>query len=186
MARFRTRRVGPRRKRQTKWCSAVINSDVPAASALAVADGFEMCQPTTAVIDQADPQIGWCKGQISISRVGSLDASPAVAWAIVMMRLVNESTLPTQVFNPFNGFDLEWQDILGMGHCEVPPTLLKADDTFIGGRGTTVTDINIRVSRKFARNTNNLFLWVVGDASGTETDNNYRVIASVRSLMKFG
>ncbi len=187
MARFRMRSRGvARRKRQTKWCGEEFNFQVPSAPALVVGDGNALCVVTTAVVDQADPLVGWCRGQISLSRRASVDGSPAVAWAIVAQRLTVGAITPAQTFNPFFKGDLERQDILGMGHCVVPPIVLKADNTFDLNRGNSVTDINVRVSRRLARNTNNLFLWIASEEAGTPTDVTFHAIVTIRTLMKFG
>ena len=170
------------RKRPTKWCAQSLTSNVPDNGSLVIGDGLPLCTTTTAVNDEADPVIGWCRGSISLSRVGTGDINPAVAWAIVMMRTEPGGGVPIQVFDPFAVDDLERQDILGMGMIAVQPTVLNAADAHVIQRGASVTEINIRVGRKWRRNTNGLFLWV---ASQGASDNNYQSTCVVRSLMKF-
>jgi len=173
------------RKRPTKWCGAVNTITVPNEGNLVVADATELCQPTTAVLDQADPLVGWCRGNISLSRVTTTDTAAAVAWAIVMGRLdPGGSVAPVQTFNPWSGDDLERQDILAMGHIPIPPIvkLPTVADTDAVNHSSVVASIQCKVGRKFHRNTNNLFLWVV--SSGL--DNSFQVKIAVRTLMKFG
>ena len=173
-----------RRRRQTKWCGVVTAAPVPNAANLVVGDALPLCSETSAVADQADVVLGWTRGSISLSRLTTSVGSPVVAWAIVLMRTSPAATTaPLQIFNPFLAEDLERQDILGMGHMEVPPLLLKADDTNAINKGSLVEHIHVKVSRKVARNSNNLFLWIV--AAGA-TDDVYASNCSIRSLMKFG
>ena len=183
MPRSARRNSAPRRKRPTKWCSAVSFSPVPIVSALAVGDAIPLCDPTTSVLEQADPVVGWCRGSITIGRSGVSDPAPAIAWAIVVQRLDIGLSTPTQVFNPWATDDLERQDILGMGHCDIPPAVLTSGDARVTSHSGMVTNINVKVARKLPRNTNNLFLWVV--ALGAE-DNAFSAQTTVRSLMKFG
>ena len=182
MPRFARRSRGVRRKRPTKWCGATSFAGVPIVSALVVADATPLCQPTTAVLDQADPLAGWVRGDISISHSGSTDTAPAVAWAIVNMRLAVDTNDPVQVFNPFAEADLERQDILGMGHCNIPAMSLTAADVQTNTREAMVTPINVKVGRRLARNTNNLFFWIV--ALGAQ-DNAMTAQVTLRTLMKF-
>ena len=169
-------------KRKSKWCAAAFDFTVPAQASLVVGDGIALCDVTTAVNDQADPVVGWCKGAISISRATSSTPSPAVAWAITMGRLNTGTGAVVQTFNPWDKGDLERQDVLGAGICEVPPLVLTSADALIDSRGSLVTPINIKVSRKFHRNTNMLFLWVVGLGAA---DNTTQASGFVRTLMKF-
>ena len=173
------------RKKQTKWCGAVNVFTVPNESNVAVADATELCQPTTAVLDQADPLVGWCRGNISMSRVTTTDTAAAVAWAIVMGRLDPGGALtPVQTFNPWSGDDLERQDILAMGHIPIPPIvkLPTVADSDAVDHSSVVVPITCKVGRRFHRNTNNLFLWVVSAG----LDNSFQVRVAVRTLMKFG
>jgi len=178
MPRFVRRRSAP--KRRTKWCAAQADFNVPNIANNAVADAVPLCLPTTAVVDQADPVVGWCRGQISLSRVTITDTAPAVAWAIVVGRLTIAASTPVQVFNPWSVDDLERQDILGMGHFEIPPIVDVGAGSVID-HSTRVATINIKTSRKLSRNTNNLFLWVVGNS----LDNATTVKCAIRTLMKF-
>ena len=182
MARFVKRRSSFRTKRKTKWCAAAFDFQVPNQGNLTAADGVNLCIQDDAVHDQADPVIGWCKGSISLTRIGVAVTNPSVAWAIVMGRLNTASGVVVQNYNPWDISDLERQDVLGTGQLEVPPIVVKADDSEKADRGNRVTDINIKVSRKFNRNTNGLFLWVVAIGA---SDNNYQASGFVRSLMKF-
>ncbi len=112
--------------------------------------------------------------------------TPAAAWAIVKMQINVSTGEPVQIFNPFNSVDLERQDILGMGHLAVPPTILQADNTIVTERSNTVTEINIKVGRRLLRNTQALFLWTAStDESAPGTDNAFQIIGSIRTLMKF-
>jgi len=181
-ARSRTRVVS--RKKQTKWCARATDLAVPDPGNLVVGDAIPLCQPTAGVVDEADIVMGWCRGQISISRVDASNTTPAVAWAIVRMRTNPGGTLPVQIFNPFDVLDLERQDILGMGHIRVPPiVLIPSTDLPTIDRSSSVVDINIKTSRKVARNSNNLFLWIV---ALSVVDNGILAKSSVRTLMKFG
>ena len=177
------KRSGPRRKRQTKWCAAVTFGGVPDTGSIATIDALPLCAPTTAVGDQADPVVGWCRGDITLSHSGSTDTAPAVAWAIVNMRLDVATVLPVQIFNPFDVDDLERQDILGMGHCNIPAMSLNSSDAQTNTREAMVTKIEVKVSRRLHRNTNNLFLWIAMLGS---QDNAITAQITVRSLMKFG
>lgn len=180
------RSARPRRaaKRPTKWCGQIHNALVPDNGSLAVADGNALCRETSANSDNPDPLAGWVKGQISLSRVSTGDINPAVAWAIVLMRTAAGGALaPIQVFNPFGLEEMEIQDILGMGYCEIPPTVLNGADAHVINRQATVTNINIKVGRRLLRNRNNLFFWIASEGA---TDNAYHAIASFRTLMKFG
>ena len=114
---------------------------------------------------------------------GSTDSAPAVAWAIVLQRLTVGSSTPVQIFNPFDVDDLERQDILGMGHCNIPAMSLTAGDVQTNTREAAVTKINVGVSRRVHRNTNNLFLWLAMLGS---QDNAITAQVTIRSLMKFG
>jgi len=175
--------VSRRPKRQTKWCAEQSSFDVPDTGALAAPDALVLCDNLTGSADQPDPLIGWCRGQISLSRNGTGTIIPGVAWAIVMMRVAPGTELPVQVFNPWLKADLERQDILSMGHCAVPPThLVPSTDANVAERSSTVTEINCRVSRRFLRNTNQLFLWIVA----RNGDGEFHAEVTVRSLMKFG
>ncbi len=175
--------VTRKRKRPTKWCAEVESFSIPASSALVVGDGMALCDNTTATQDVADPLVGWCRGQLSISRSGVGTVNAAVAWAIVMMRVAPGNETPLQTFDPWAKEDLERQDILGMGHCDVPPTvLIPSSDAQQANRGSLVTDIHIKVSRRFLRNTNQLMLWVVSKAG----DGEFHCESTIRSLMKFG
>ena len=167
------------RKRPTKWCASSALSIVPNQGGLAVGDGIPLCPGTAADADVQDPLIGWCRGHLSLSRVGIGEVNPCVAWAIVMMRTDPGTTTPLQVFNPFNVPDLERQDILSMGHIAVPPMTSAA----AANRGSLVSEVNCRVGRKFHRNANMLFLWIV--AAGA-ADNDFECTSTIRSLMKFG
>ena len=185
--RFRSR--APRRRRQTKWCAATFEGDVIRSSSLVPADAIALCQPTVGETqDQADIVLGWMKGSLSLSRSLTNDAQPACAWAIVMQRTdPGGSNLPIQVFDPFNLADLERQDILGMGHMEIPPIILKSDNQAQVDSSSRVTKIDVKVSRKLDRNTNGIFLWVVSTRSAPPGTNvAYTVVGDVRSLMKFG
>ena len=123
-----------------------------------------------------------CRGSITLSRLTATDTAISVLWAIVVNRLVVGSSLPVQVFDPHDEDDLERQDILSMGSLVVPPVVLTpSTDAAAIGHGNSVSEINVRVGRKLARNTNNLFLWVV--SSGL--DNGMTVRTSIRTLMKF-
>jgi len=185
MPRF-VRRSAPRRKRPTKWCGVVNRFLVPDSDSIVANDSFALCPTTTAVHDQADPVVGWVRGHISLARILGSMPSPAVAWAIVKMQTLDASTTPVQIFNPFSADDIERQDILGMGHCVVPPIVLKADDTQDTQRGTSVTEINIKVGRKLLRNTQNLLMWIAStDESAPGTDDAFRAVVTVRTLMKF-
>ena len=171
------------RKRPTKWCAIVNSAATPNTANLAVGDGIPLCDVTTAANDQADPVVGWCRGSISLSRGSTADVAPRVAWAIVSMRLDAGTGNPVQEFDPWVQSDLERQDILGMGHLEVPAIvkLPTVADTDSENHATTVAHINIRVGRKLPRNTNNLFLWIVTQG----IDNGYTATVTVRTLMKF-
>jgi len=172
------------RKRQTKWCARATNLAVADTVNVAVGDGIPLCEPTAGIVDEADIVMGWCRGQISISMVDASVSNGACAWAIVRMRTNPGGTLPVQIFNPFDVLDLERQDILGMGHIPLPPALLvPSTDAAVVNRASSVVDINIKTSRKVSRNSNNLFLWIVGL---TVVDNGILAKASVRTLMKFG
>ncbi len=174
-------RRGP--KRPTKWCGAAATGNVPNEAGLIVADAIPLCAVGTAeIIDVADPVIGWCRGGISLSRLAAADANSAVAWAIVKQRVDVATSTPVQVFNPWAVADLERQDILGMGHFALPPVVLTpSSDAAVIDRSTTTVEINIKVGRKMPRNTNGLFLWLVGISS----DDAFKFQANVRSLMKF-
>ncbi len=70
-----------------------------------------------------------------------------------------------------------------MGHCPVPPTvLIPSTDANVANRGSLVTIIDIKVSRRFPRNTKQLMLWVASKAG----DGEFHCESTVRSLMKFG
>ncbi len=180
----RTVRRTQKVRRPTKWCAATSVAIVPNQAGLAIADGNPLCPSTTAGFDQADPVVGWCRGAISLSRVGVAEANPAVAWAIVLAKTVPGSITPLQTFNPWAVTELERQDILGMGHIPVPPTnLVPSTDARIADDSSTVVDINIRVGRKYPRNSTQLMLWIV--SFGSE-DVAYEAVFSIRTLMKFG
>ena len=169
-------------KRQTKWCAAVQSGGVANVTSLVAGDATNLCPGTTADQDQPDPVVGWCRGSISISRINTSTVNPTVAWAIVLMRTAPGSPTAVQTFSPYLGDDLERQDILGMGYCEVPPVAINSADNAVVDRSSKVTSINIKVSRKLHRNTNGLFFWIVAEGAG---DNQYHVEASIRTLMKF-
>jgi len=176
----------PRRK--TKWVASTTNALVSNTTNLAVSDGLPLAASTTAVNDQADPTIVGVRGQLSLSRQNANDVNPAIAWAIVLMRTAPDSSTAIQLFNPFLQDDLERQDILGMGHIPAPPENLEADNTGVPDSSTRVVDIHIKAKRKYARNTNGLFFWIVGE-NGTGVapiDETFRVIASFRTLLMFG
>ena len=177
----RNARVVRKVKRQTKWCGHTAIANVPNESNVAIGDGRPLCDTTTAVNEQADPVVGFCRGSLSLSRVTATDTAVSVTWAIVNMRLAPGSVLPVQVFDPYQEPDLERQDILGMGQLEIPAIILEADNTAIINHSTTVFDVNIKVGRRLRRNTNNLFLWLV--SSGL--DNAFLVRSTIRTLMKF-
>ena len=181
------RRPVKRRKRLTKWCGLVTSGSVPDSESLAEADSSNLCPNTTAVNDQADPVVGWCRGHISTSRLLGSMPTPAAAWAIVR-QTVNQSTgEPLQTFNPWDQVHLERQDILGMGHLVIPPIVLDSSNVQETQRGTSVTEINIKVGRRLLRNNQGLFIWFAStDESAPGTDNALQVIASIRTLMKFG
>ena len=181
------RRSAPRRKRPTKWCGVVSRFVVPDSDSIVANDSIALCPTTTAVHDQADPVVGWVRGQISLSRLLGSMPTPAVAWAICKMQVLDGATTPVQVFNPFSADDIERQDILGMGHCQVPPTILQADNTIVTERSNTVTNIHIKVGRKLLRNTQSLLLWIAStDESAPGTDDAFQAIVTLRTLMKFG
>ena len=180
MPRNAGRRSAPKRK--TKWCGSIANFNVPNVANSVTTDAVPLCLTTTVVVDQADPTVGWCRGNITLSRVTATDTAIAVMWAIVVQRKPIGSALPVQVFDPFNEDDLERQDILSMGALEIPPVVLvPSTDAAAIGHGSSVAEVNVRVGRKLARNTNNLFLWVT--SSGL--DNGMTVRTSIRTLMKF-
>ena len=168
-------------KRRTKWCGVADDFNVPNIANNAVGDAVALCEATNAVNDQADPVVGWCRGSISIARLTATDSAISVIWAIVLGRLDPGFALPIQTFDPFNNADLERQDILGMGNIPVPPVVLQADNTAVVNRSSSAVEVNIRVGRKLARNTNNIFLWIV--SSGL--DNGMTARVSIRTLMKF-
>ena len=174
------------RKRPTKWCGVVTSGSVSDSNSLAVADAINLCPVTTAANDQADPIVGWCRGAISTSRLLGSMPTPAAAWAIVLQTMSESTGEPLQVFNPWDQTDLERQSILGMGHMVVPPIVLDSSNVQETQRGTSVTEINVRVGRKVLRNNQSLFLWFAStDESAPGTDNAFQVIASIRTLMKF-
>ena len=184
MPRSVRRTIRTARRRQTKWCASSSVSVIANQGGLAVADAVPLCISTTANADSPDPLVGWCRGSISLSRIGVSEINPAVAWAIVMGRTVPGGVTPLQVFNPFDGDDLERQDILGMGHLPVPATvLIPSSDANRVSREATVTEVAIKVSRRYHRKSNQLFLWLV--AAGTE-DVAYEATSTIRTLMKFG
>ncbi len=170
------------RKRPTKWCSAAFDFPVPSSPALAAADGVNLCVGTNADADMADPVVGWCRGGLSISRVGAAVDNPAVAWCIAMSRTDPGSTTALQVINPWNASDMERQDILGWGICDVPPLGLNSADALVDLRGSLTTVVHVKTSRKYPRNSNQLTLWVAAIGG---TDNNYQVSGVIRTLMKF-
>ncbi len=188
MPRFARRRSVSRPKRKTKWCSATVNGGIPRKTLLAIGDGVPLCTTTTAVIDQADVVVGGVRGQISITKVKHDDDNPVVAWAIVLGRTGGSADVnPIQVFDPFDTNDLERQDILGMGMCNLPQGILTSADVMISSQEAMVTDVHVKTSRKLLRNWNNLFFWIVSDAGATAgSDDAYRVQASFRTIMKFG
>ena len=119
-----------------------------------------------------------------MSRVLTTEKNDAVAWAIVMARTAPGTTDPLQTFNPFLPADLERQDILGMGFCEIPPIVfVPSTDASSSNSAASVTDINIRVGRRYHRNANELCLWIVALGS---MDVGYEAAFSVRTLLKFG
>ena len=165
-----------------KWCAASDNSSVKNTTNVVVADAIPLCDNTVSRADNPDPVVGWCRGSISLSRLGATDPTPSCAWAIVLGRTASGGTLPLQIFNPFDRDDLERQDILGMGHIPVPAvTLTPSDDSPETSHESTVVDINIKVSRKLLRNTNNMFLWIVSSSANVEL----QAEVTVRTLMKF-
>ena len=171
------------RKRQTKWCARATDLAVAAVGNLVVGDAIVLCEPTAGIVDEADIVMGWCRGQISISRVDASEDTPACAWAVVRMRTTPGGTAPLQIFNPFDVLDLERQDILGMGHIPVPPMVVRpSDDTALVDRSSSVISINIKTFRTVARNSNNLFLWI----ATLTVDNGILAKTSIRTLMKFG
>ena len=175
--------VSRKRKRPTKWCAESLSFDIPASGSIVVGDGQALCDNTVATQDVPDPLVGWCRGQISVSRNGTGTVTPAVAWAIVMMRVNPGFETALQTFDPWLKEDLERQDILGMGHCAVPPTvLIPSSDANVANRSSSVTDIHVKVSRRFLRNTNMLMLWVISKAG----DGEFHAETTIRSLMKFG
>ena len=182
MPRRVSRSTRTRPRRPTKWCAAVADDPVANSANLTIADSIRLCASFPSEANQPDPVVGWCKGSISISRLISGEDTPVIRAAIVMCRLDPATADPVQIFNPFNSADLERQDILWMGSAACPPTVLNAADAKVIDRSSTVLDINCKVSRKFATNTNNLFLWI---ATAT-TDNLVQAHIVVRSLMKFG
>ncbi len=174
-----------RRKRPTKWCATVLKGQIPDSDSIILADAINLCPGTTAINDQADPVVGWCRGYLSVSRLLGSMPTCAVSWAIVKMQ-TDSAGVPVQIFNPFDLNDLERQDILGLGHMVVPPTVLTAGDVVQTQRGNSVTEINIKVGRKVLRNNQSLFLWTAStDESAPGTDNAFQLIASIRTLMKF-
>jgi len=178
------RRFTRTRKRPTKWCGDISSVIVPNTASVAVADGVVLCGATGADTDIADPLVGWCRGAISLSRDGIGETNPVVIWAVVMMRTIPGTTTAVQPFNAFDAADLERQDILGMGHCAVPGfNIIPSSDVNKIDGSCTVTDINIKVGRRWHRNANQLMLWIV---SGGIEDNAYEANVSIRSLMKFG
>ena len=181
------RNRAPRRK--TKWLASTRNALVSNTTLLAASDGLPLAAGTDAVNDQADPTIVGVRGQISISRQNANDVNPAIAWAIVLMR-TNPSTpnVPIQIFNPFDQDDLERQDILGMGHVPAPPENIDTGNTGVPDSRSNVVDVHIKAKRKYARNTNGLFFWIVGDngLGVAPIDGTFRVIASFRTLLMFG
>jgi len=178
------RRFTKARKRQTKWCGDYATVSVKNTGTLAVADRVALCGQTVSDPNIADPLIGWCRGQISLSRKGVGEVNPVVIWAVVLGRTIPGTITAVQTFNPFDAADLERQDILGMGHCPIPPVdLTPSTDTAVINRASTVTEIHIKVGRRWHRNANQLMLWVV--AGGAENDA-YEANTSIRTLMKFG
>ena len=164
-----------------KWCGAHSDATVKNSTNVIVSDAIPLCEITTAVNDQADPTVGWCRGSISLARVGTTEDTPSIAWAIVMMRIDVGGSDPVQVFNPFDAPNLERQDILGMGHIPAPPTIIESTDDRLVDHSSRVVDVNIRVGRKLHRNTNNLFLWIVSQSANVE----FQAEATIRTLMKF-
>ena len=184
MPRRAARTIVKSRKRQTKWCAQTSTAIVPNQGGLAIADHFLLCPGTSADQDAPDPLVGWCRGSISLSRLLVTEKNDAVAWAIVMMRTAPGTTDPVQTFNPFLPADLERQDILGMGYCAIPPiAFIPSTDASSPDSSATVTNINVKVGRRFHRNSNELVLWVVSFGS---MDLGYEATFSIRSLMKFG
>jgi len=103
------------------------------------------------------------------------------------MRNTPGFTEPVQIFNPFDLGDLERQDIMGLGMVPIP-ALVKIPSTDVDdiSGASVVLDINVKVSRKFARNTNQLFFWAATtDQSPPGSDNLIRGIGTFRTLMKF-
>ena len=175
------------RKRPTKWCGVVLKGSMPDSDSIVVADAVPLCPSTSSVNDEADPVVGWCKGHISISRLLGSMPTPAAAWAIVRMQSQPGTDTPVQIFNPFNQGDLERQDILGMGHLVIPPIVLDSANVQETQRGTSVTEVNIKVSRKLSRNHENIYFWTAStDEAAPGTDNALQVISTIRTLMKFG
>ena len=169
-------------KRQTKWCGASADFDVPNTTNIAVTSPVALCGLTTAAADQADPVVGWCKGQISLSRLVPTDEHPSILWAVVLGRLDPDTGILVQTFNPFDASHLERQDILGMGAIEATPVvLIPSTDVPITNGASTVANINIKVGRKLLRNNNNMFLWVVSDSLNLS----FRAQVTIRTLMKF-
>ena len=190
MARFsRNSRRTFKRKRATKWCARTVNGLVAGNNNLVTADAVSLCDTAQASIpDMQDVVLGNIRGQLSLFRLPAslLEDSLACAWAIVKMKMAPGGTIPVQLFDPFAQVDLERQDILGMGHIDIPPVLLQADNSVVTGGGCTVLDIDVKVGRKISRHSENLFLWIAStDNVGAGPDNSFHVIGSIRSLMKF-
>ena len=181
------RRFTRRKRRATKWCSATLNGLIPDAASLIVGDGLALCPTTTAVEDQADPMMGWMRGQFSISRVQPAAQQVAIAWAVVLQRTTVGTESPVQIFNPFDGDDLARQDVLGMGCIPAPAIILvPSTDAPTADQSTSCIDIDIGVGRKVDRNNNMLFLWLAStDSVPPGVDNAFHVIGSMRTLMKF-
>ena len=105
-----------------------------------------------------------------------------------MMRIdiTTGTAIPLQLFNPFDSSDQEFQNIMGQGHVEAPPVVLTSADVEQSDLSNRVVDINIKVSRKFRRNSNMPFFWICStDAAPPGTDNTFHGIASFRTLLKF-
>jgi len=74
-----------------------------------------------------------------------------------------------------------------MGHIVIPPIIVDSADVQETQRGTSVTTIDIKVSRKLSRNNQNIYFWTAStDEAAPGTDNALQVIATLRTLMKFG
>jgi len=122
---------------------------------------------------------------LQISRAVATSASPTICAAIVRMRTDPSSTLtPVQIFDPYDIPDLERQDILWLQMLSCPGLLATpSTDVLIPERDSIASNHSVGVSRTLDRNTNNLFLWIVGN--GVVNDE-FVCSGIIRSLMKFG